>query len=161
VAVEAELQRDPCTSQFAHRRHGVETGNGGEGVFQRDRHGGSHGFGVRAWQIGVDADGREIDVGKFADGKGDVSEHAKDDQRGHQQGRHDGTFDEDPRDIHWASSPASAALAETLTGPLGWTRNWPSTMTESPGLRSPVTAAFVPSSNRTLTFCCVALEFVT
>src|SRR5262249_38429200 len=82
-------------------------------------------------------------------------------QRGHEQRGHDRAFDELARDVHWGPGFALAAGAETLTGPLGWTRNCPSTMTESPGLRSPVTATLLPSSNRTLTFCCAALESAT
>ena len=120
VAVETELQRDAGLVLAALRGHRIETRDQGELLLQRRGHGRRHGLGIGAGQSGLHFDGREIDVGQFADGKGEVAVDARNHERCHQQRRHHRTPDEGSRDVHrgvlFLSAARAGALAAALRG---------------------------------------------
>ncbi len=146
AAVEIELDRDrgrALCARRTHRRHAI---NDRELAFERRGHGCRHGFGVGAGQACRHTNGRKIDVRQFADRQRRIAKRAEDQQRRHDQDRHDRAADERFGNVHVRGLPPPACGFEMVTSMSGTNRNCPSVTTRSPAFTLPAIAAWTPSS---------------
>ena len=100
VAAQVELQRDVRRAERAGRRHRIDARNRRELLFKRRRHGRRHRVRIRPGQVRAHVDRREVDVRQIAHGKRPVPEYAGQEDRGHDERRHDRAFDEKFCDVH-------------------------------------------------------------
>src|SRR5207244_12857207 len=82
------------------RRHVVDPGDRGELFFEGRGHRRGHGRGARAWERGGDGDRRVVDVGEVAHRELAIGDAPEKENGHHNQGRHDGAFDEDAGEAH-------------------------------------------------------------
>ena len=131
VPVQGERERDLRQPEAAAGHHGVQPGDRGELALEGGGHGGGHRLGAGAGKVRRDQDRRKIDVGEIAHRQALVRQGAEQQQGAHHEGRHDGTANEEIRNIHRRSRyPPVPFVASTLAP--GTSRSCPSVTTFSP-----------------------------
>src|SRR6185436_18767907 len=110
VPAQLELQRDIGAALRAGRVDRGDAGDGGELLFERQRHRRGQRFRARARQAGVDLDGGEVDRRQIADRQLLVRHQAEDDDAEHDQRRRDRALDEESGNVHRVVSPPGPDL---------------------------------------------------
>ena len=145
VAVERELQRDGRQAVRGDRGHRVDAGNRRELLLQRrsDRRG--HRVRVRAGELRLHLDSREIDIRQRVDRQQPISDDAEDQDTDHDQYGHHGPADKKLGNVHDARKSLP-----TFTLVPGASRSWPTMTTCSPGCRPLATTVSSPSARAIL-----------
>src|SRR2546422_6020499 len=136
------IRRPPRSTLFPYTTL-FRSGDRGELLFERRRHGGRHRLWAGPGEARVHRDRGEVHVRQVAHGQQAVGHDPEQQDAHHDERRHHGPLDEELGEVHLSASNSRAGSATpfTSTGAPATSRSWPSVTTSSPGRTPPPASA--------------------